>query len=99
MLRSPKNSEFLKTCDNFAEFWQNFNGILMCKDSNDTVAQEPYLSTLLEAGEGVRQTQRAQGDEGVEKAWLAQGDGGAQQAWRARGEKFAARGQAERSAV
>ena len=41
-----KFSEFLKNCDNFAEFWQNFNGILMCKDSNDTVAREPYLSTL-----------------------------------------------------
>ena len=30
-------------------FWQNFYGILMCKDSNDTVAREPYLSTLLPA--------------------------------------------------
>ena len=39
-------SEFLKNCENFPEFWQNFERILMCKDSNDSVArQSVHLST------------------------------------------------------
>ena len=45
--KSQNVSEFLKYCDNFAEFWQNFDGILMFKDSNDTVAREPNLSSTL----------------------------------------------------
>ena len=34
---------------NFLEFWQNFDRILMSKDSNDSVARQPNLSTLVRA--------------------------------------------------
>ena len=37
----------------------------MCKDSNDTVAREPYLSTLLQAAERRRQRRGAVVPDGV----------------------------------
>ena len=64
MLRSPIffriSEEFFfkkekRIVRNFPGFWQNFERILMCKDSNDSVArQSVHLSTLVGAvGDGV----------------------------------------------
>ena len=51
-----------ENCDSFAEFRHNSNGILMCKDSNDTVARQPHLSTLRRAGAHQLAAERSQLD-------------------------------------
>ena len=45
-----KDIIFQRVMRKFPEFWQNLKGIIICKDSNDSVARQPNLSALVFGG-------------------------------------------------